>query len=238
MKRISRRSFLIASGLALPAASIAALTRQWDSGDVVETLGTRGGLVIPELPTPGPPLGNEDRMRTVQGGFVVSIDGDEITIADSKGEETRLLTSEDTVQDDGYWVSSLPIELGDKITARGLPIDAGQFSVAQLYVNAKFYYGPILEVIDVGPALPIRFRIQDRYDLSPYHEQQPDGHVVRIDPRTLIAGPLPDPRPTQNPYNVPQDVAANVGVDLKVGQHVEVVGREYHGELYAIRLML
>lgn len=235
MKRISRRSFLIAAGAGLPAAAIVALTRPWESGEVVET---HSGRVLPPPPTPGPPPSYEERIRNVRSGSVVSIDGDEITIANSKGEETRLLISDITVQDDGSWVNSLPIEAGDKVTARGAEQDNGRFAVEKLWVNAKFYYGPILEVIDAGPGLPIRFRIQDRYDLSPYHEQQPDGHIVLIDPQTLVAGPLPDPRPTETPYKVPQDVAANLDVELEVGQQVEVVGREYRGELYAIRLML
>lgn len=238
MKRISRRSLLIAAGAGLPAAAIVALTRPWEDDDAVETPGGNSGLVMPHPPTPGPPPRDEQRIPNVRGGSVVAIDGNEITIANSKGEETQLLLSDDTVRDDGFWVGNLPIEVGDKATARGGENDAGQFAAGSLWVNLKNYIGSVMEVIDPGPELPIRFRIRDRYDLSPYHEQEPDGHVVRIDPQTLISGPMPDPLPTAPVYNLPEDVAANRHFELEVGQRVEAIGREYRGELYTIRLML
>ncbi|HEU0075785.1 MAG TPA: hypothetical protein VFS30_17430 [Dehalococcoidia bacterium] len=227
MKRISRRSLLIATGAGLPAAAIVALTRPWEDGNAAATANGSSGLVMPQAPTSSPPPRDDERVRTVRSGDVVAIDGDTITIENHDGARISLTVS-DFMVDEGFWVDSLPIELGDHVIA----------NAGNLWVNPKFYYGSILEVIDAGPEPPVRFRMRDRYDLSPYHEQQPEGHFVLIDPRTLISGPLPDPAPSVTPYEVPEDAAANRGVELKVGQRVEVVGREHQGELYAIRLML
>jgi hypothetical protein len=224
VKRISRRDVLIATALGFPAAVIVTLLQlsKEDASNVAPGETDREGISPP--PTRGPDSAGS---RLVRSGSVVSVEGDAITIENSDGERVRLLTA-DYLVDDGFWVSTLPIEIGDRVHA----------SAGRLYVNPKFYYGPVLELIDAGPKLPRRFRIQDRYDLSPYHEQQPEGHVVLIDPRTLVAGPLPDPLPSVTPYRVPKDSAANREPAIEVGQHVEVVGRAHRGELYAIRIML
>jgi hypothetical protein len=164
------------------------------------------------------------------------VNGDEIHVHNTDEDFILLLTSE-TVRDEGLWLSHLSVEVGDKVLARGA-MRGTAFAAESVWFNARNWYGPILEVLTPEQPEIARVRLRDRYDLSPYHQQEPDGHIVGIYPQTIVSGPSQPPGGNAVGVSVPQGPASERGVALTKDQIIHVTGREYRGVLQTVRVML
>ena len=81
-------------------------------------------------------------------GELISIDGNEMVIQQSDGEEVLLNTSESTIFWEGIdWLAEMPAEPGDQITALGKwSRDQNTFEVESYYVNLQEIQGIVFYV--------------------------------------------------------------------------------------------
>jgi hypothetical protein len=197
-----------------------------------------GEALIQRVPDPspsGPPPGYDYRSRNIRGGTVTAVTDTEVHVHNTDEDFVVLLTP-DTVRDEGLWLSHLPIEVGDRVLARGA-MRGQAFAADSIWINARNWYGPILEVLSPEPPEIARVRLRDRYDLSPYHEQEPDGHIVGIHPQTILSGPVQPPGGNAAGYSVLEGPAGERGFAPAAGQFLHVTGREYRGTLWTVRAM-
>jgi hypothetical protein len=214
----------------LPAAAALTLLRPWLHG--AEPNAT---AALPPVGYATPALDASLVYRNTAGGAVVSIAPHELVVDSGPEGIVQIFLDDGTVLDDGFWTGGLPISPGDQAIASGAPYKGG-LRAEKLWINAKNYIGQVLDLYDSTQQAPFRFRMRDRYDLTPYHDQHPEGHVVLVDPRTQVVGLTTSGTSAPSGVQYFEPIGGR-RIELRVGQVVEAVGHDYQGVLQCVSLM-
>jgi hypothetical protein len=209
---LPRRSFLaiLSAGL----TGYAALTLQRSHRSETQPRTTRSNIDATPLPYPSPSSYNS--VPWIRGGIVTSVNGGELRVQDGLTAPFTLRLRPDTVYDEGAWTGAIPIEVGDRVLARM----GANGEAESVWTNIAKVEGEVLAVIG-GPAAPFQLRMRNARDVLDNRQTWDAGHIVQVDPRTLIALFEEGNRGAPTPMTP----AAARKIPVSPGDHWLVVGR-------------